>query len=67
MAALHALGQNRVLSVVTEGDVINDQKTTLPIIEGKIAIKGRATAYVCYLGVCQLPTTDVKTFKQQLN
>jgi uncharacterized protein YyaL (SSP411 family) len=37
----------------------------VPLIRGKVARKGRATAYVCKRGVCQLPTTEVRVFARQ--
>ena len=33
----------------------------VPLIRGKVARKGRATAYVCERGVCLLPTTEVRS------
>jgi len=38
----------------------------VPLLEGKTALDGKTTAYVCELGVCQLPTTDPATFAEQL-
>jgi len=38
----------------------------VPWVAGKRALKGRATAYVCENGLCQLPTADVATFRKQL-
>jgi uncharacterized protein YyaL (SSP411 family) len=39
---------------------------TIPLVQGKTAKKGNATAYVCEAGVCRLPTTDVTEFERQL-
>ena len=38
----------------------------VPSVVGKKARKGKATAYVCRSGVCQLPATDLATFAGQL-
>ena len=37
-----------------------------PLCGGKVAIDGKATAYVCQGGVCQKPARDVATLKEQL-
>ncbi len=51
---------NRVLVVATAGD------RTTPLVEGKTALRGRATAYVCEKGVCKLPTGDPEVFLKQV-
>ncbi|MEZ5332477.1 MAG: thioredoxin domain-containing protein [Thermoanaerobaculia bacterium] len=38
-----------------------------PILDGKVARGGRATAYVCRRGVCRLPVTDPAAFAEQLD
>ncbi len=38
----------------------------VPWIEGKRALDGRATAYVCFEGVCKVPTSDPEVFVRQL-
>ncbi|VAW61268.1 hypothetical protein MNBD_GAMMA08-1425, partial [hydrothermal vent metagenome] len=58
---------NRVLSVVSEGADIKAQSKIISIAEGKVAIRKKTTAYVCTMGKCELPTTDVAKFIQQLN
>jgi len=58
---------NRILSVVAEGNDLKQQSKIIPIVDGKTAINGRATAYVCRLGACELPTNNTLTFSQQLN
>jgi len=54
---------NRVLISVT-----SDSPATvrLPLTEGKIAMDGKPTAYVCEGRVCDLPTHDVAIFASQL-
>ena len=38
----------------------------MPLAKGKTAIDGKATAYVCYQGLCEQPTTDPEVFRAQL-
>ena len=57
---------NRVLSVVAEGDTFNAHATLIPLVEGKFARDGQATAYVCENRICDLPTTDPEVFAQQI-
>ena len=57
---------NRVLLVVSEGQA-REQASMLPLLENKIAIEGEATAYVCERGVCQRPTSDPATLREQLS
>jgi uncharacterized protein YyaL (SSP411 family) len=57
---------NRILAVVPEGDELADQARVIPLVEHKVAQKGKATAYVCERGVCELPTTAPDVFARQL-
>ncbi len=57
---------NRIISVMSEGDDLNHQSKIITIAEGKIAIKGKTTAYVCTMGACELPTSDLQEFVKQL-
>ena len=57
---------NRILAVAVEGDDLDEQAAVVPLIAAKYAIDGRATAYVCENRVCDLPTTDVEVFTQQI-
>jgi len=57
---------NRVLAVVAEGPGLEAQAELIPLLEGKVARKGRPTAYVCEQGLCKLPTTDPEVFARQL-
>jgi uncharacterized protein len=54
---------NRVL-VLERDDAIEEQ---VPWARGKIAKQGRATAYVCERGACELPTTDPEVLARQLS
>jgi len=57
---------NRILAVVPQRGRAHDLEDMLPLVKGKVAQDGRATAYVCEHGVCQLPTTDPEVFARQL-
>ena len=57
---------NKVLAVVSQGQELDAQAALVPLVKGKVARKGLATAYVCEQGICQLPTTDVGVFSRQL-
>jgi len=39
----------------------------VPLLAGKVAQEGKATAYVCEQGFCELPTTDIDKFEAQLS
>ncbi len=38
----------------------------VPLLDGKLARKGKATAYVCERGRCELPTSEPAQLKQQI-
>ena len=57
---------NRVLAGGAEGPDLAALATFSPIVEGKHALGGRSTAYVCAHGRCQLPTNDPAVFARQL-
>jgi uncharacterized protein YyaL (SSP411 family) len=57
---------NRVLSVAAEGKEIDAQKSLIPLLEGRVAIGGKVTGYVCQARVCDLPTTDPDVFAKQV-
>ncbi len=54
--------------VLLAGDRQSGPKSTAlgTPLEGKVAIKGKATAYVCRNGTCSLPATDLQLFIRQL-
>ena len=56
---------NAVRLIVEESE-IDKMKEAVPWVEGKKALGGRATAYVCLEGLCKLPTLDPETLRQQL-
>jgi len=56
---------NKVLCVVAEGEVSAGERL-VPLLEGKKALGGKATAYVCKGRLCDLPTSDPEIFAKQL-
>jgi len=53
--------------VAVDGDEVRALASIVPPLAGKVAREGRATAYVCRRGACELPTTDVAVFAEQLS
>jgi uncharacterized protein len=41
-------------------------RSAIPLLEGRIAIDGRPTAYVCRQFACRLPVTDPAALAAQL-
>ena len=57
---------NYVLAVVAEGEQLQEQSELVPLMSHKYAIDGKATAYVCIHGICDLPTVQPDVFATQL-
>jgi uncharacterized protein YyaL (SSP411 family) len=57
---------NRILTVVTQGEDLAHQQLLIPLLESKIAIGGKVTAFVCEQQICALPTSDPAVFEQQI-
>jgi uncharacterized protein YyaL (SSP411 family) len=57
---------NKVLAVEQEGPPMAALATTAPFVGEKRALAGRATAYVCTRGRCELPTSDPRVLARQL-
>jgi len=57
---------NRISVVVTEGKDLESLAKVIPLVQGKMALEGKATAYVCEKGLCKLPTNDPMVFAQQI-
>ena len=55
-----------VVLPVVEGEDLERQTKIFPILEGKYAIDGKATAYVCQAGTCKRPVTEDEAFVEQL-
>ncbi|HEV3483930.1 MAG TPA: thioredoxin domain-containing protein, partial [Vicinamibacterales bacterium] len=51
---------NRVL-LVSDGP-----KPSIPLLEDRVAVDGKATAYLCRRGVCKLPVTDPDALAEQI-
>jgi uncharacterized protein YyaL (SSP411 family) len=67
LATVHgAFVPNRMLTVAREGDELARQQALIPLVAEKRALGGRSTAYVCELGVCELPTADPAVLARQL-
>jgi len=57
---------NRVLAVVREGLGLAENAKRVSLISGKVARKGRPTAYVCEDRACRFPTSDPEELARQL-
>jgi hypothetical protein len=57
---------NRVLVVAVQGADLLAQARLVPLLEGKRALAGKATAYVCERRVCDRPTSEPDVFAAQL-
>jgi uncharacterized protein YyaL (SSP411 family) len=57
---------SRALVVVADGADVASLARVVPLVEGKVARGGVATAYVCEKGACKLPTSDPDVFAAQL-
>jgi uncharacterized protein YyaL (SSP411 family) len=57
---------NRVVLVVPQGPPLADLARTVPLVQGKTTAGGKAMAYVCTHGVCDLPTNDPAVFEKQI-
>jgi uncharacterized protein YyaL (SSP411 family) len=57
---------NRILTVITEEEDSESYSGIIPMVQGKISLEGKVTAYVCEGGTCKLPTADPLVFSQQI-
>jgi len=57
---------NRVFTLTEEGEPLSRRARVIHVLEGKRALQGRSTAFVCERGRCELPTSDPDTFDRQL-
>jgi len=57
---------NRTLIVAGAGKELDAHAKIVPVAGGKLAIGGKATAYVCEKGYCSLPAKDPMLFAQQI-
>ncbi len=67
---VRALGRtfvpNHVLAVVVESEGFAAVGKLVPLVRGKKALRGKATAYVCERQRCELPTRDPAKFVKQI-
>jgi len=57
---------NRVLVVAVEGEQLDSQAESSPLLSDRIAREGQTTVYLCQNYVCGFPTADPATFAKQL-
>jgi uncharacterized protein YyaL (SSP411 family) len=57
---------NKVFCVLTDA-AASVQQGAVPWLEGKRALEGKPTAYVCERGRCDLPTSSPPVFQRQIN
>ena len=57
---------NKILVVLSEGENQKAINRSIPLTQGKLAIDGRTTAYVCEKRICKLPTAEPRIFAQQI-
>ena len=57
---------NKVFAVLSDADAAK-QQAQVPWLEGKRAMGGKSTAYVCERGRCDLPTSSPSVFHKQVN
>jgi uncharacterized protein YyaL (SSP411 family) len=57
---------NRMLTITTQGDELTRHARLLPVLDGKRALYGKTTAFVCERGRCELPTSDPAVFARQI-
>jgi uncharacterized protein YyaL (SSP411 family) len=58
---------NRVVALRRPGEEGDAAAARIPLLEGRAAIDGRATAYVCEHFACRLPVTSPEALRDQLN
>ena len=55
-----------VRAIAVEGENLDAQSRSVSLLEGKRALGGKTTAYVCRKRVCDLPTAEPLVFARQL-
>lgn len=58
---------NRVFTLISEGQRLEELARLVPGLEGKTALRGATTAFVCERGRCELPTSEPEVFARQLS
>jgi len=64
IAAVYLPGH--VVVTAVEGADLERQERAVPLLKGKLAMGGQPTAYLCFGGSCQEPTTDPARFVELL-
>ena len=62
---LERLPASAVMSLVPAAGADKDLLAIAPALDGKTALNGAPTAYVCQYGVCQAPTSDPALMRTQ--
>jgi len=57
---------NSILVVAVEGADLQAQSKVIPLLDGKMTLNGKPTAYICEHGTCKAPTNDPQTFNDML-
>jgi uncharacterized protein len=57
----HGYRPNQVVALASEAGA-----STIPLLDGRVAVGDRPTAYLCRQFVCRLPATDAATLRAQL-
>jgi hypothetical protein len=57
---------NKAFAVLTDSEAA-EQQAQVPWLEGKRAMGGKSTAYVCERGRCDLPTSKPSVFQKQVD
>jgi len=65
-AVLEQLPASAVVSLIPAGGADKELLALAPALEGKKAMDGSPTAYVCEFGVCQAPTNDPEIMSAQI-
>ena len=58
---------NKILSVASNDLEAQAKSPIIPLMESKIAFDNKTTVYVCKSGICKLPTSDPKVFREQIS
>ncbi|MEP7337511.1 MAG: thioredoxin domain-containing protein [Acidobacteriota bacterium] len=64
-AVFHRYLPNKVVAFAASGDELSAQ--VIKLLEGRSAIEGKATAYVCRNFTCEAPVTDAARLGEQLS
>ncbi len=65
-ALLRAVGAGYTPNRVVALKRTDAAASAVPLLEGRVQLKGRATAYVCRGFACRLPVTDADALREQL-